>query len=88
MLFNCSKFHEKNKQFACTLCDGKFSLKSNLKSHVITVHDKPFTCQHCDKVFKDNRQFKWHIATLHGGKLTIDDILFSFKKLEKASLNL
>lgn len=53
----------------CPICPRKFSGRSNLKKHYLSVHLKcrPFRCTRvgCDKTFYERNKLKKHIATVH-----------------------
>jgi len=40
MLTRHQKVHDKRKDFSCTCCNAKFSIKSNLNRHYKNAHDK------------------------------------------------
>ena len=47
------KFHEKEKEFSCLICDKRFGLKSNMERRTLAVHGhvKNFCCLQCNKSF-------------------------------------
>ena len=61
--------HGGYKPFICEICGGLFTLKSNLKMHIATVHEnprkKPYKCRICGGKFLNNNELKRHMQTVH-----------------------
>ena len=55
-------------QNRCTICDSTFSLKSNLKIHLTTVHENSdeFKCDICRRTFEHECSLHNHVKTTHG----------------------
>ena len=55
------------KPFKCDLCEVTFSNSSNLKRHVVSVHDKKksFECDICEVSFSHKSLLKKHVASVH-----------------------
>ena len=55
------------KLFLCELCDYTFSLKSNLKKHILSDHEgnNPFNCEVCDYRSSRKGDLKKHISSVH-----------------------
>ena len=53
--------------FYCDICNKKFSLKSNLTTHIEIVHEgiKPFQCVVCKKDFSQKTKLKQHFKHHH-----------------------
>ena len=49
------------------ICETSFNVKSNLNSHIRSVHDekKPFKCNICDSSFARKDNLKTHIQSVH-----------------------
>jgi len=47
MLTRHQKVHDKRKDFSCTCCNAKFSIKSNLNRHYKNAHDKQWLAYKC-----------------------------------------
>jgi len=49
--------------YACEQCDRSFSVQSNLRRHIRTVHsdNRPYLCQVCGKTFNQNCNLKRHL---------------------------
>ena len=58
--------HEK-KEYKCKECEEIFKKYTQLKQHVILVHntDKKYNCEHCGKRFNDTGNLKSHILHHH-----------------------
>ena len=61
---------KRKKSYNCTLCELKFSRKSDLKKHVLTDHAgiKPHKCRSCESSFARKFDLKRHIQSVHEGK--------------------
>jgi len=59
----------KNK-FQCHECEKNFSNKSNLKTHIKSIHEniKNYVCEDCKKCFTNNTRLKSHIEKKHNEK--------------------
>ena len=57
-------------------CNKKFAHKSNLVSHVKSVHEKlkNYICKYCGNSFGHSSSLKQHIRTLHEGVIYKCDI--------------
>ena len=56
----------KNFDFAA-LCYGNYSDQSNLRKHVLSVHENvKYSCDVCDKAFNDQRNLRTHKREKHG----------------------
>ena len=59
----------KQKVFSCEYCGKKYCSRSNLKSHVDTVHrGLKNECNICEKTFFDKWKLKTHMNTVHSSK--------------------
>ena len=61
-------FHSnKEKPFACTQCDRKFTRQAMLAAHFREVHEKvkPHQCDQCGKTFGRNTNLRRHTETVH-----------------------
>ena len=65
-----SAVHEKKKRYKCSVCDGLFDSKFQLKKHSFNVHEmkKPYECSICGKAFYQKDSLKSHSANVHEGK--------------------
>lgn len=65
----CLKEHEETHQepIPCSMCDGKFSCKRNLKKHFNRIHldVRPISCEYCDARLKDHSCYDWHREHTH-----------------------
>ena len=59
------------KIFSCEYCGKGFSVKCNLKSHILTVHDgiAKFKCDKCDYNATQKISLVRHQKSMHGGSL-------------------
>merc|ERR1719509_502028 len=58
----------------CEQCDKLFSSKTNLKRHIISVHEKVrFTCDFCDYTLSDKSHMTRHIRKNHASEKIIED---------------
>ena len=55
------------KKFQCHKCPKKFSQRSNIESHMLTVHEglKEHECDKCVKTYAYKRDLKNHILIVH-----------------------
>ncbi|XP_057695201.1 gastrula zinc finger protein XlCGF26.1-like isoform X2 [Corythoichthys intestinalis] len=61
--------HNREKPFACSLCDKRYVTKANLIVHTRThTGDKPFPCTLCDKRFSQKNDLERHKRTHTGEK--------------------
>ena len=60
------------KKVQCPICENFFSNKSNLKTHILSIHNKilPFKCpyENCEKKYSSNIRLNVHIRTHKGEK--------------------
>ena len=60
------------KKVQCPICENFFSNKSNLKTHISSIHNKilPFKCPYtnCEKKYSSNIRLNVHIRTHTGIK--------------------
>ena len=61
---------EGKKPFQCTICDARFSDRSNMRRHIALIHEekKKFRCENCGKSFSTKRNMTLHIASIHERK--------------------
>ena len=67
-LVNHSRTHSEEKPFHCELCDQKFSLKSNLKAHVMSHKGGRFEYKECDYKAARKSSLVTHLLTHSGVK--------------------
>ena len=85
-----SAVHEKKKRYKCSVCDGLFDSKFQLKKHSFNVHEmkKPHECSICGKAFYQKDSLKSHSANVHEGKKApMSKKKKSNKKKKKKHLN-
>mmetsp|Transcript_6416 Transcript_6416/g.19409 ORF Transcript_6416/g.19409 Transcript_6416/m.19409 type:complete len:137 (+) Transcript_6416:351-761(+) len=56
-----------DKPFGCVMCSSAFASKSNLKVHLITVHDgiRPYVCRKCSRAFGTKSSLTRHEKIVH-----------------------
>ena len=57
----------RRKPKTCDICNKTFSSKSNLNSHISSVHNniREYLCKTCDKTFSRHSKLKRHIKSVH-----------------------
>ena len=78
-------FHVLEKSRYCDQCDDNFGSESELKGHVLAMHEgkKLYCCSICKAFFSDFRKLKIHLVSIHG-----KDSLLNCKPKELLALNL
>ncbi|XP_026325341.1 zinc finger protein 23-like [Hyposmocoma kahamanoa] len=70
------------KNFKCAKCDSRFSVKSDLETHVMAQHakvppppaknkevlDEKPQCGECGKIFSSKKTYRYHLNVLHKGQ--------------------
>ena len=58
---------KKKKHFQCNICESRFSQKSNLNTHVRSVHEKisSFKCIICETSFTAKASLNSHLRSVH-----------------------
>lgn len=61
---------DEGKVYTCEICNSEFKDRSNLKKHILVVHEgiKPFECSLCGSCFSQKSKMKKHIAAVHERK--------------------
>ena len=64
---NCQKERYIRSTYICDNCGMTFTSKDNLKSHVLSVHEKrlDFACKHCGKRFPTLKVLEGHVKQTH-----------------------
>ena len=52
-------------KYPCYHCEYKAKAKSNLKSHIESVHISKYSCNDCDKQYKSRTEVKQHIESVN-----------------------
>ena len=82
--------YDGKKPHKCSICDYRYSQKSNLTKHLKSVHEekkpnKPHKCSVCDYSFSQAHHLRRHMESVHEErkphKCPICDTSFSPKKL-------
>ena len=62
--------HERKRNRECSICNARYSSKSNLKKHIDRVHEgkEGHQCSLCDASYTDKRNLDDHIQVAHEGK--------------------
>lgn len=57
----------KTKRFGCEICGFAFGMRSNLKRHIMTVHEdrRGFVCGICDAAFGLKQNLATHVRVKH-----------------------
>ena len=55
----------KSLKYPCYPCEYKAKAKSNLKSHIESVHISKYSCNDCDKQYKSRIEVKQHIESVN-----------------------
>ena len=53
------------ERYPCYPCEYKAKAKSNLKSHIESVHISKYSCNDCDKQYKSRTEVKQHIESVN-----------------------
>ena len=59
---------------SCDHCNMTFTAKGNLKTHVLSVHEKrlDFACEHCGKMWPTLNTLKNHVRKTHTEHVNCD----------------
>lgn len=59
--------HSSEKSFSCPQCDRKFLHKSNVQTHIRTVHEQAYkhVCDICAKEFRNKASYDSHYKLVH-----------------------
>ena len=88
MTYSFANKHEKKVQslplIECNVCQMKFKMYRELKSHMKTAHTgpQPFSCMTCKATFSQTVSLQLHIATVHLGKKP-EDCSISYNKTKR-----
>ena len=55
----------KQHYFKCEMCDESFLTKSDLSTHVESIHVNCYSCQECTEKFMNVDDLEKHVETLH-----------------------
>lgn len=69
----------------CVVCNKEFLTKSNLRRHILNVHEKIYRCVHCPEEFHTATNLKRHYRYCNGRFVKRQEI--PFKKYETSGLN-
>src|SRR6266404_27202 len=60
----------KSDRFFCEICDNTFANKTNLKSHIETVHQgkRNYSCHLCEKKYSTGSNLNAHVKIVHEGR--------------------
>ena len=77
------------KPLLCELCDYTCSLKSNLKRHILSVHEgnKPFKCDICDYSCSQKSSMNQHVLSVHEGNKLFKCNICGYKFSQKGKMN-
>ena len=81
--------HEKEeKRFKCSWCESKFSRTSDLRRHILFVHEKKqqFQCDHCEKSFIKGSHLKGHVEAVHEGKKPYECNICDYKSAKNSDI--
>lgn len=61
--------HNKNRPFACAVCEKRFAFKQGLERHeVVHLKNQPHKCQYCDLSFPSAGKLQRHVAKHAGNR--------------------
>ena len=76
------KIHEGNQLENCTICEGKFNSKKNLRKHLTVFHEKKehydYSCPICSKPCSVKNMLRKHVAKVHNDQGLIPEKGTSF----------
>lgn len=61
------KSEEDKRRFSCEICGFAFAMRSNLKRHIVTVHEeqRQFKCELCGSAFGLKQNLATHVRVKH-----------------------